>query len=240
MSGHASHRLTRFRTLITLAGLPLAAWVTGHGVAGGWPSAQVLLLAAVLAVGELLPIEVSRRGRSSDEITISSTFALALILVAPLAVAIGAQALPLVVDDLRRGKHWGRPLFNIAQYSLTFGVTRSVYCLLSGQDFLSPQPFLQPELLPAFAAGAAFFLVNHTLVGTAVALWSHQPVLPHLLDDVRFQLSTSGLLVALAPAVLVLSDFSLLLVPVLLLPIAAVRPAPSSPSSASTTRCTTP
>ena len=70
-------------TLITLAGLPLAAWVTGHGVAGGWPSAQVLLLVVVLAVGELMPIEVAGRGAQRRHHHFL-TFALALVFVAPL------------------------------------------------------------------------------------------------------------------------------------------------------------
>ncbi|MCW2615455.1 MAG: hypothetical protein JWN08_2449 [Frankiales bacterium] len=47
----------------------------------------------VLAVGELLPIQIARNGGRSDEITIATTFALALVLVAPLGLAVVAQSL---------------------------------------------------------------------------------------------------------------------------------------------------
>ncbi|MGZ6826244.1 MAG: putative bifunctional diguanylate cyclase/phosphodiesterase, partial [Mycobacteriales bacterium] len=211
--------------MTTLVGLPLAVWL-GTAVPGAdrpVDNGTLAALTAALFVGELLPIQIVRNGRHSDEITISTTFALALILVAPLGVAVVAQAVPLVIDDVRRRKDWTRPLFNVAQYTLTFAATRLAYALVAGQGFLQPERFRQDDLLAAAAAGLVFFTVNHGLVGTAVALWSREPVLGHLLDDIRFQLSTAGLLVCLAPLVIVASDFSLWLVPVLLLPMAAVR-----------------
>ena len=214
----------RFMLAVTLLGLPSAAWLCLHlrGIDAD-QLALVGLLVAVVILGELLPIQIVRRGRKSDEITISSTFALALVLVAPLSIAVLAQSLPLVADDLRKGKPWYRACFNVAQYTLTFCAARYVFCLLGSQAFLTPEPFVRADLLPSLAAGVAFFVVNHGLVGTAVALWSGDRVLSHLLDDIRFQASISGVLVCLAPAVLVVSEFSLLLLPVLILPMAAVR-----------------
>ncbi|MDP9436700.1 MAG: EAL domain-containing protein [Actinomycetota bacterium] len=219
-----SSRLDRFMLVVTLLGLPTAAWLCLQvrtfdtdqlGLVG--------LLIAVVLLSELLPIQMVRRGRKSDDITISSAFALALVLVAPLSIAVLAQSLPVVVDDLRKGKSWYRASFNVAQYTLTFCASRLVFSLLGSQEFLNPEPFARADLLPAFAAGVVFFVVNHALVGTAVALWSGDRVLPHLLDDIRFQASINGVLVCLAPAVLVVSEFSLLLLPVLVLPVAAVR-----------------
>jgi diguanylate cyclase (GGDEF)-like protein len=210
--------------LVCLTGLPLAVWLCWrHPVTGSTDVPLVLALATVLVLGELLPIQVSRRGRQSDEITISSTCALALIIVAPLSVAILAQTLPMVVDDVRSGKHWTRVLFNVGQYALTFTACRAAFCLLGTQDLFRPGRFGHPDLWPALAAGLVFFVVNHGLVGTAVALASGEKVARHLRDETRFQLSVSGLLVCLAPVVLVVLDFSLLLLPLLLLPIAAVH-----------------
>jgi diguanylate cyclase (GGDEF)-like protein len=225
IAGPRSRRQGAFLGLVTLVGLPVTL-----GALLALPSAEwavgvpaLAVLAAVLVAGELMPIEVARHGRSSDEITISSTAALALAFVAPLGFAMAAQAVPLVVDDLRRRKHWSRPLFNVSQYALTFVASRLVFSALSGQAFLRPEMFEPADLPAAFAAGAAFFVVNHALVGAAVALDSREPVLAHLRDDIRFQLATSGLLVCLSPAVLAVSMFSLWLVPVMLLPIVAVR-----------------
>ncbi|MCW2615456.1 MAG: diguanylate cyclase/phosphodiesterase [Frankiales bacterium] len=145
----------------------------------------------------------------------------------------------MIVDDVRRGKDWTRPLFNVAQYTLTITATRWVYCLAAGQDLLVPETFERADLGPALLAGATLFAVNHGLVGTAVALWPRQPVPAHLHQDIRFQLSTAGLLVYRAPLVILATDVSLWLVPVLLLPMAAVRKSPRWRRSESTTRCTT-
>ncbi len=218
-------RLRIYMTAVSLLGLPIALWACLDFARTGTTLDPALLglLIAVLVAGELLPIHISRPGRRTDEITISTTFALALLFIAPLGVVLLAQALPLMVDDLRRRKHWTRVLFNIAQYALTFSAARGTYCLLTGQEFLVPTGLGDGDLLAAFLAGVAFFTVNHVSVDAAVALSTGERVLPHLVRDLRFQLSTSGLLVCLAPLVVVASSFSLALLPVLLLPLAAVR-----------------
>src|SRR5690348_11406490 len=109
--------LGRFMAAVSLVGLPVVAWPLWQLGAVDWAGSPVgvpelVVLALALVVGELLPIEVARHGRRTDEITISSTVALAMIFVAPLGCVILAQAAPLVLDDLRRGKHWSRPVFN--------------------------------------------------------------------------------------------------------------------------------
>ncbi len=214
-----------FMSLITATGLPLTIWAMVALTTVHWDYDLPILvfLGLGLVIGELLPIEVARQGRHSDEITISSTFSLALVLMAPLGVVLIAQAIPLVIDDVRRGKHWSRPVFNVAQYTLTLAAARLAFCLVSHQEFLHPGPFGAADIPAAFTAALVYFTVNHGLVGTAVALWSDEPILRHLREDMRFQLITSGLLLALAPVVLSVSDFSIALVPVLMLPIAAVR-----------------
>src|SRR3712207_3497993 len=100
----------------------------------------------------------------------STTLALALVLVAPLSWAIVAQSVPLVIDDIRRGKHWARPLFNVAQYTLTLAASKAVFVALAGDRVGFG---LTPAQLPAaFVAAGVFFVFNQVLVGVAVALWS--------------------------------------------------------------------
>lgn len=53
----------------------------------------VLVLACVLVIGELRPIRISHGDGSVDEVTISSSFSLALVLTGPLIVALGAQSI---------------------------------------------------------------------------------------------------------------------------------------------------
>ncbi|HEX2806975.1 MAG TPA: EAL domain-containing protein [Kineosporiaceae bacterium] len=212
-------------TVTSVTGLPVAAWaVLELGPLPAGPQMWVVVvLGAGVVLGELFPIEIARQGRRSDEVTMSTTLALSLLLTAPLGWALLAQSIPLVIDDLRRGKDWTRPVFNIAQYALTFAASRGVFAVLTGGLFWAPTSMNAGQLPAAFAAAAVFFAVNQLLVGTAVALWSGQSVLAHLREDGWFQLATSGLLVCLAPVVVAVSQFSVALVPLLFLPLVAVR-----------------
>ena len=220
-------RLVLFMLLVCLLALPVAV----HAVAELLLSPvlqrlhqpeDVIVLAATLTVAELLPIQISRAGRT-DEVTISTTFALALAVSAPLGVVVLAQALPLVLDDLRRGKDALRPVFNVAQYTLTFAASRAAMQIVAGDVPATPASFSQHHLVAIFVAGLVFFVVNHGLVGTAVALATRAPIVRHLLDDIRFETVTSGLLLCLAPLVLAGLVLSPVLVLVVLLPIEAVR-----------------
>jgi diguanylate cyclase (GGDEF)-like protein len=189
----------------------------------GCQLALVAVLAVGVVLGELFPIEIARNGRHSDEITVSTTVALALVLVAPLGWALLAQAVPLVADDLRRRKHWSRPLFNVAQYALTFGAAKAVFCALDATSGPVPGSLTAHELPAVFAAAAVYFLVNQLFVGTAVALWTGESLLSQIRDDGLFHFGTSGLLVCLAPVVVAVAQFSLVLAPLLVLPLVAVR-----------------
>ena len=219
-------RLGWFLVAIYALALPLAAVfaVASLQAPVERSAVQIGVLVLALMVGELLPIRISHRGRPSDEITVSSTFALALVVTAPLGIAVLAQSLPLLFDDLRRGKPWYRPLFNVCQYTLTLGAARLAYVAVSGDAFFGTSALVPPrDLLAVLAAGAAFHLVNNTLVGLASALSLDEPVLPHLHQQVGFQLMTSAILLSLAPMAVVAVDYSPALLPVLLLPIAAVH-----------------
>jgi diguanylate cyclase (GGDEF)-like protein len=95
---------------------------------------------------------------------------------------------------------------------------------MTGRSYLADErAFTLADVAPALVAGLVFFLFNNGLTGTVVALWLDRPLIPHLRDDIRFQLSTSGVLLSFAPVVIVACDFSLWLLPLMLLPIAAVH-----------------
>ncbi len=215
-----------FLVAVYALSLPLAVWFAVGSLQTPVERSVVQIGALVLAlmVGELLPIRISQRGRHMDEITVSSTFALALVVTGPLGIAVLAQSLPLVVDDLRRGKPWYRMLFNACQYTLTLGAARLAYVAVSGDAFFGASALEPPrDLLAVLAAGAAFHLVNTALVGLASALSLDEPVLPHLRHQLGVQLMASAIPLSLAPMAVVAVDYSPLLLPVLLLPIAAVH-----------------
>jgi diguanylate cyclase (GGDEF)-like protein len=188
------------------------------------PTPPMLALAGILILGELRPILISRGEDDGDEITVSSTFALALVLVAPLGFAVFSQVLALIVDDVHRRKELRRILFNISQYTLTLIAARIVFALLTNRAIVNDtHPFTVRDILPTLIAGAAFFLVNNGLTGVVVALATGEPIIARIRDDVRFQVSTSGVLLSFTPCVAGAIDFSMWLLPLLLLPIAAVH-----------------
>jgi len=182
-----------------------------------WPVYAFLVVAVV--VGELRPILVTR-GDSTDAITVSSTLALVLVLIGPLWLAVAAQAVGVGLEDLRRRKDPVKVGFNVAQYTLTLFAARAAYCAVSGQPFLGAGPVALPEdLLATLLAGAAYFVVNNGLIGTVGALAQRRPVLPHMQADVRFQIATTGVLLAFAPVVVAALQTALWLLPLTLLPL---------------------
>ena len=65
---------------------------------------QCYLLALMLFVGELRAIPVPRGDDTTDQITVSSTFATALVLIGPLSLALLVQAAAVAMDDTRNGR----------------------------------------------------------------------------------------------------------------------------------------
>jgi diguanylate cyclase (GGDEF)-like protein len=190
----------------------------------GMPSAAALVLAALLLIAESQPIVMMREDVDLDEVTIASTFILALALLGPAWLLLATQVVAVTGNDLRRRKNVQRVLFNNAQLVLSGAATRAVFCLLTDRTFAADgRPLTVRDVLPSLVAGAVFFVVNNGLTGIVVALALRRPVLTHLRDDIRFQLSTSGVLLAFAPVVAIATTFSLLLLPLMLLPIAAVH-----------------
>ena len=93
-------------------------------------SGQLWLFAILAAVGELTPIKIFRRG-SEGEITLSTTFAFALLLLAGLPAALMALALASVVADIAHRKPVTKALFNVSQYALSMAAAGAVLDLIS-------------------------------------------------------------------------------------------------------------
>src|SRR4051794_3572559 len=222
----ARRRLDRFVLAVVLSGAAMAATllVSTLTFAPVHLTGSVLVLSAALFLGELRPVKVARGEEGDDEITISSTFAMALVITGPLAVAVAAQIGAVLLDDLRRHKPMKRVAFNVAQYTLTLAAARAVYSLVTVHAYFGSGGTMTPHDIVAALAGAlAFFAVNHGIVGTAVAMDLGARVRRRLQQDVRFQLSTSGVLLTFAPVVVGTMRVNALLLPLLLLPILAIH-----------------
>src|SRR4051812_10510514 len=163
-----AYLLRGYLSAVSLVGLPLFA----VAVAMVDPAdlrrhlVPVVVAAALLIAGELRPIPVARGTDAGDELSISSTIAVALLLLMAPGVACATQAVALVVDEARSRRAWDRLLFNISQYSLSLVATRGVFALLGGGHlFTQPAPFVPSQLPAAMTASMAFFVLNNGLTG---------------------------------------------------------------------------
>jgi signal transduction histidine kinase len=173
--------------------------------------------AAFVVVGDLVTIRINEHNRFK-EVSITSTFAYGMVPLAGTGIAVLVFILGSVVADLARRKGLVKTLFNAAQYVLALAAGGAVYHALGGGYQVTT------ATLPALAAGGlAFMLVNYVLVSAVVSLAQGVPVLQGWRrDDLRLELGSSAMVLALAPVAVVVAERSLLLLPALLLPLAAV------------------
>jgi diguanylate cyclase (GGDEF)-like protein len=203
----------------------LAAAAVGASAAASlaWPGhlgfgdARLWLFATFVLIGELLPIRIPR-GTHVEEVTISSAFALALLIVfgAATAVAVYAGAC-LAADALRRTAPL-KALFNAGQSALSISAAGLVLAALLGH----PASFAGGQVPAILAAAGVFFLLDHGLALTAVALLGGEPFVVQLRRDAAFHAWTNGFLLTLTPMVVAGAKESLWLVPLLFCPMLAI------------------
>ncbi len=228
MNGSDSRRLLLFMWAVTAVATPLialTAWqaLTAASELRGQIVVVIALFSAVLVAGEMWPIPVTRGEEGGDEITVSSTFGFALLLVAPVFWTILAQSVALFIDCTVRGRLWHRLPFNIGQYALAFIASRAVYALVAGLPFTGSTTPGPPDLLAAIAGGMVFLMVNNGLVAVAVASRLGVRVWRMLTEDVSWQLMTSAPLLGLAPLAAQATLWTPVSVLLLLIPIVALH-----------------
>jgi diguanylate cyclase (GGDEF)-like protein len=204
----------------------LAAGQTGDVIRTNHTGRQwciVVVFCFVLIGGEMWPIPVARGEEAGDEITVSSTFGFALLLIAPVWITVAAQSVALTIDCIARRRPIGRLPFNIAQYAIAFVAMRATYAALAGEPFTPPVPVPAPHLLPAVVAGGAFLLVNNSLVAIAVAISLKERLSRVLVDDIRWQITTSAPLLGLGPLAAQAMSWTPLSIILLLVPIIALH-----------------
>jgi signal transduction histidine kinase len=205
-------------TLCVAGGVVLAVLVTGIDLdrvreVGG----AIAVFTAFMVLGELVSIPV-KDGNRLKEVSITSTFAYGLVPLAGTGVAVLVFILGTVVADVVRRKGAVKTAFNAAQYVLALAAGGAVYAALGGGYEVTT------ATLPRMAAGGlAFMLVNYLLVSIVVSLDQGVPVLQGLRrDDLRLELGSSAMVLALAPVAVVVAEQSLWLLPALMAPLGAV------------------
>jgi diguanylate cyclase (GGDEF)-like protein len=188
--------------------IPLAPWTFA-------------VLAAGVLLGEMMPVKVSRRG-SEEELTLSASFAMALLLAGGLLPAMIAQGIASVIQDLHSGKPWWRIRFNLGQYALAMASAELVMQALSVQHLARHHPFAAAEL-PAMILGiGGFFVVNTSVVGIAISLHQGTPMRRYFRTNLPFTVMTAGAVLLVAPIVLAAAAYSVAIVPLCLAPLVAM------------------
>ncbi len=189
-----------------------------------WHLVSAYAFAVMLFAGELRPLFIARFDGETDQVSVSATFAVALVLTGPLVLALAVQLAASATDDLIRRRRPATLVFNAAQYVLTLAATRLVFTAVSGHAYLAPISHLKPADIPAaLLAGLVYFAVNNAAVGGIRALATRVSLLDVLREDVRVQGLPSSTLLGLAPVAAVLIDFSPLMLPLLVIPLIGVQ-----------------
>jgi diguanylate cyclase (GGDEF)-like protein len=208
-----------------VVGLGVAAVLWLPAFAGGLPrlaAPEFLLLAAYIVAGEVLPLRVMRGGREGV-LTVSTTFAFAMLLWLGVAEAVVALAAASVCGDVVRRAPWVKVLFNAAQFAVSMLLAGVVLAALRPDGVaVGTVAITETGLVATVAAAAVFFIANFVLSGVAVALASSTSVWGLLRNDLPGQALWSGLLLSLSPIVVAAAEASLWLMPLFVVPMAAV------------------
>lgn len=178
----------------------------------------IFFLAVIL--GELFPIKLPRKTQTLT-ITAAGTFTFALLITHGIAAAVLALVTAGIIDDIRQRKPWWKAAFNTGQYALSVGAGGALLSAFS--DLPRGDGLFEINQLPAILlAGATFFAVNSLITGVAIALAEGTPLIASLRKNAGLISATDVILLALAPSVVAVADYSVWLLPLLALPMVAV------------------
>jgi diguanylate cyclase (GGDEF)-like protein len=216
----------RFRAYlngITAAGaitLVATVWQAGWRDLVGVHTAGFLLLAGLLVCSETRPMTFLRRHEGTD-ITISWTFAFALLLLAPPGALVAMAVASMLGDALRRTS-FASLAFNAAQLVVSLAAGMLVLALPYGDGLTRSNDLSAPWLVVVLSAAAVVFLVNIVLTSVALSLHEGIGVAPLVRKGIAANSSTDGMLLAIAPVFAVTATRSLILVPLLVVAVWSV------------------
>lgn len=217
----ATHDVTRWHRAVVVA-----LWVPALVVLGtaltrlvpAPPEAWLVggLLLALHGLARRYPVRLAAADLTTDLAT-SVVFAFALLLTLDWSLAVLGLAIAAFVPV--RAVHGAKPpgaAFEVARAILVYGAAGATVAYL--QAATAGLDGSLRQLIVALPAGLVAYLIDTAVVAGAAAVKTHASPLSVLRQDrSRFDLPTHLLMVALAPAVVVLSEQALLLTPLLLI-----------------------
>jgi len=205
-----------YLTVVAVAGAIALAYAVAtaasHDVAGGYATGFALL-SVLLVLSEARPMSFLRRQAGTD-VTISWTFAFALVLLSPPGGVIAIGVASALGDALRRTAPT-RLAFNAAQLILSLSASWLVLAHLNGGVVIVGDGIAIADAFVVVVAAAVAFGVNIMLTGIAIALDQGCNVWPLIRRGAAANLPTDGMLLALAPVFAVTAARTPVLLPLL-------------------------
>jgi signal transduction histidine kinase len=218
---HRSSALFAYVLAVSAVGLALVALLvvdSGPATVLQQPPLFWVLLASLVVI-ESLPI-LSKLSGGTRDVTTAEAFAFAILLGLGTTAAVVALAVAVLASELLRRAGPEKLVFNVGQHCLLMAVAGGVYELLGGDH-----PFTAQDI-PAFAVAAlVFFLGNLVLVGVVTTLAHGRAFVADLKESIRAEAWPYTMVFAMAPIMLIVAEQSMALLPLVLLPMFAVRDA---------------
>ncbi|HCT76096.1 MAG TPA: GGDEF-domain containing protein [Micromonosporaceae bacterium] len=174
-------------------------------------------LTAALAIAfDAMPVSLPGKWNTAA-IFPSIAFTFAIMLVYGVAAAVIVQTLAVAVSSLRLRHAWWRAVFNVGQYTVAFGLANLVH-----QSLFEALP-RRGLILAVVAAALTWFFVKY--LTTAIAIWLRDDVRwwPMVLGALGAEAMTTGSLLLLAPALMMQLQRRPEFIPLIILPLIAVR-----------------
>lgn len=197
--------------ITALAVLAVPLTVRNAGPVFGSEPHQVLLFGSLFFLAELRPVSWMF-GNVGTTVTMSWTFAFALLLLGAPVAALGIVLGASLVGDLAQRKQVSRLLFNTSQLALS--LCAGVWVLRASADggvVSSDHDLSALWGLFVALAGISILLVNGLLTTSVVAIHQRRHFRELLQDGVLGNMSTDLMLLGLAPAFVITAERSQLL-----------------------------
>jgi diguanylate cyclase (GGDEF)-like protein len=209
------------RYTVVIGLLALAA--IGPIAAGPWSVSErplaFALLAALVVAGELLPIRIPGSVGFADDLTVSSAFALALLLMFGAAPGVAVYAGACLVADAVNRTARAKTAYNASQSVLAMAAAAATFALVAGHATVGS---LGSDLGAVLAAAGAFATADNLLTAGAGAALSGSPPLRYLLDTTSLHMGTQASLLALVPVAIAAGSQTAWIVPLLFVPIVGI------------------
>jgi diguanylate cyclase (GGDEF)-like protein len=206
---------------VTLVGCSLLGAVAVDSASTFLPTApaEFWVFAGLAVLGQMLTIKV----RGYDEITSSTAFVFALLLLYGTTGAVLAQTASSLLTSVRDRKSVLQTSFALAQQTISVVIAGVLLSALT--DLPRPEatpPIAAYEVLGLFVAGGVYFFTTNLLAYVGPALLEGESLQGVLQRDLTLQVLTAAVFISIAPIILLAAHVDLSLCLLLLLPMIAV------------------